>query len=85
LLTGLNVCTVRRYAALDVAGTGSRDARALDSVRWRARRIGGGGVTDQLSSDLASLRIRRDEPPGESGGRKIAVRLVLLASSPIRS
>jgi HlyD family secretion protein len=36
-------------------------------------------VTDQLSSDLASLRIHRDEPPGESGARGILVGLAVVA------
>jgi len=39
----------------------------------------GGGVKDQLSSDLASLQIQRDAPPGESAGRKGIVWVVLLA------
>jgi HlyD family secretion protein len=42
--------------------------------------VSGGGVKDQLSSDLASLQIRRDEPPpGASAGRKTVVWAVLLA------
>lgn len=42
--------------------------------------VSGGGVKDQLSSDLASLQIRRDEPPpGESTGRKAVVWAVALA------
>jgi RND family efflux transporter MFP subunit len=36
-------------------------------------------VKDQLSSDLASLQISRDEPPGESAGRKGVVWVVVLA------
>jgi len=38
----------------------------------------GGGVNDQLSSDLASLRIRRDEPPTEPAGRKVVVWLMVV-------
>ena len=36
-------------------------------------------MTDQLSSDLASLRIRRDEPPGESSARGILVGVAVMA------
>jgi HlyD family secretion protein len=36
-------------------------------------------VNDQLSSDLASLRIHRDQPPTESAGRKVVVWLAVLA------
>jgi len=35
-------------------------------------------VNDQLSSDLASLRIRRDEPPTEPAGRKVVVWLMVV-------
>jgi RND family efflux transporter MFP subunit len=41
---------------------------------------GKSAVNDQLSSDLASLSIRRDEPPRSSGARKVIVGLLVAAA-----
>jgi HlyD family secretion protein len=53
---------------------------ALDPRRACDRRIAGVDVNDQLSSDLASLRIRRDDHPTGSGGKRLVAVLVTLAA-----
>src|SRR5262245_17349958 len=67
------------FVPMVMGGHATRGWFDLDPARGRANEAAS-TVADQLSSDLASLRIRRDQPPpGASAGRRVLTVLIVLA------